>query len=116
MAAAAECRFEDGKHYEHRHSFGGDSFKGDMLLLGDGSAVLNGKRVKSFSGSWAIGTQASTENNLTLQTSGSTFMMIRQMGDFKQMWVGTCQSDGLVRGDVWDPSLAQGTFTVRSSK
>jgi hypothetical protein len=44
------------------------------------------------------------------------FLMIRDMGEIKQVWAGTCESDGFARGVIYDPSIpgARTSFVVKS--
>lgn len=111
VAAPGKCRFITGEDYDNLHN----GHQGILTISDKSNATGNGVSVNIFSGSWRV-KSASESQPVTVQTAGSTFLMIRDMGDIKQVWVGTCQSNGFARGNVWDPSVPGTTssFVMKS--
>jgi hypothetical protein len=111
MAALGECQFLVGQDYANSHL----GHQGILTISNSSTANGNGTSVNIFTGSWRI-KSASEGQPVTVQTAGSAFLMIRDMGDIKQVWVGKCESDGFARGTVWDPTLPTVTpsFVMKS--
>ena len=106
------CKFETQKSYEHTHEFGG-THKGTMTFDTSKQVNGNGKLVTIFSGKWRLGT-SSDYDEVDVQTQGSIFTLVRHMdGGISQMWIGTCESNGYVRGSVTDPTVGKGSFSVK---
>jgi hypothetical protein len=99
MAAPGTCQFQVGEDYSNKHSV----HQGVLSISDSSSAFVNGTKVNIFSGSWRL--QSATEGQpVTIQTAGSSFLMIRDLGEIKQVWAGTCGSDGFARGIVYESS------------
>jgi hypothetical protein len=111
-AAPSQCEFLVGENYTNLH--GGN--QGILTISSNSNAEGNGTLVNIFSGFWKIGGSAMEGQPVTVQTAGSMFLMIRDMGEIKQVWAGTCESDGFARGIIYDPSIprARTSFTVKS--
>jgi hypothetical protein len=105
------CQFVVGTDYANSHL----GHQGFLTISNSSTANGNGTSVSIFTGSWRI-KSASEGQPVTVQTAGSRFLMIRDMGDIKQAWVGNCASDGFARGTVWDPTLPTVTpsFVMKS--
>jgi hypothetical protein len=112
MAEPSECRFIVGENYSNFH--GGN--QGVLTISSSSNATGNGTLVSIFSGFWKIRGSAMEGQPVTIQTAGSMFLMVREMGEIKQMWVGTCESDGFARGTIYDPTLpsARTSFIMKS--
>jgi hypothetical protein len=114
IAASPECKLEDGKHYQMNGRFGGDSRENDIVLSFDGTVEGSGTKVDLFSGIWRLADNTSADNEISVQASASTFIMLRQAdAGLKQIWAGTCQSDNFIIGDIWDPTIGKGEFSMR---
>ncbi len=101
MAETGECQFLVGKDYSNTAT----GRRGILTITNSSNATGNGTLVNIFSGSWRLET-VSEGQPVTVQTAGSMFLMIRDMGDIKQVWVGKCMSNGIARGTIWDPSIS----------
>jgi hypothetical protein len=106
MAAPGECNFLVGEKYSTRNSVGvpGGLHHGVLNISDSSNTSSNGTLVNIYSGSWRL--RSVTEGQpVNVQTAGSMFLMIRDVGEIKQVWVGTCESDGFARGTIYDPSI-----------
>jgi hypothetical protein len=111
VAAPGTCQFVEGGSYSNRHG----NNQGVLSISDSSSQTGNGTLVNIFSGSWRL--KSSTDSQpVTVQTAGSMFLMIRDMGEIKQVWTGTCGSDGFARGIIYDPSVpsAKTSFIMKS--
>lgn len=111
MAAPSNCKFQEGESYSNQHS----GHQGILEISSRSSTNINGKLVNIFSGSWRLAS-ATEGQPVTVQTAGSMFVMIRDLGEFKQVWAGTCESNGFAKGVVHDPSFpgARASFIMKS--
>jgi hypothetical protein len=111
---AAQCKFQDGKKYTMNGRFGGPSRKNEIVLSSENTVVGNGTSVNFFSGVWRLADGTSGSEEVSVQASASTFIMIRSMdAGLKQIWAGTCQTDNFVTGDIWDPTIGKGSFSMK---
>jgi hypothetical protein len=106
-----ECRFLVGNNY----STVSGVHEGVLTISSNSNASGNGTLVNIFSGSWRV-KSVSEGQPVTVQTAGSMFLMVRDMGEIKQVWAGTCESDGFARGTIYDPSIpgTENSFNIKS--
>jgi hypothetical protein len=111
---AAQCKFQDGKKYTMNGRFDGASRKNEIVLSSENTVVGNGTSVNLFSGVWRLADGTSGSEEVSVQSSASTFIMIRSMdAGLKQIWAGSCQTDNFVTGDIWDPTIGKGRFSMK---
>jgi hypothetical protein len=110
-AAPSQCEFLVGENYATVSGV----HQGVLNISGNSTAEGNGTLVNIFSGSWRV-RSVSDGQPVNVQTAGSMFLMIRDMGEIKQVWAGTCESDGFARGVIYDPSIPskRTSFVVKS--
>jgi hypothetical protein len=113
----SSCDFTTGKQYQHTHRMSSGSFDGGMILKTKRRVGSNNNKVTVLTGKWWVGSDSSSSNNVEIQTNGSSFMMTRRMntsdGPLTQQWNGTCYSNGYVRGNISDPTIGSGSFSIR---
>jgi hypothetical protein len=117
IAAPSECKFLEREKYSTQNLIPRvpNRFQQGVLSIADSSDVTsNGTTVRIASGSWRLQSVAKGQP-VTVQTAGSMFLMIIDMGEIKRVWSGTCESDGFARGTIYDPSVpsARASFAVR---
>jgi hypothetical protein len=111
---SAVCKFENGKTYQAGGGFGGGNRSSDITVVFERTVESNGTLVNLFSGSWRLSDGTSGIEKITLQASSSTFVMIRHMdAGLEQLWMGKCQADNSITGDIWDPTIGSGSFSMK---
>jgi hypothetical protein len=112
--AAPMCKFQSGKTYQAIGGFGGGNRSSDIVVVFERDVVGNNTPVSLFSGVWRLSDGTSGDEKITLQASSSTFIMVRHMdAGLKQLWSGKCQADNLITGDLWDPTIGKGSFSMK---
>jgi hypothetical protein len=103
MAELGDCQFSVGENYVN--SVQGRRARSILTINNSKNATSNEGSVNIFSGSWRL-ERVSASKPVTIQTAGSMFLMIIDMGEIKEVWVGKCMSNGIVKGTIWDPNFS----------
>jgi hypothetical protein len=102
-AETGDCQFSVGENYIN--TVQGRRARSILTITNSRNVTGHEVPVNIFSGYWGQ-ERASKRQPVTIQTAGSMFLMIIDMGGIKQVWVGKCAPNRIIRGTIWDPHVS----------